>query len=31
MHLLDRRVLTEVACPCYSIIKSEFDALAAKS
>jgi CRP-like cAMP-binding protein len=31
MHLLNRPRLTELACPCYGVLKAEFDALAAES
>jgi CRP-like cAMP-binding protein len=31
VHVVDRPRLTGVACPCYGIVKAEFDALAADS
>jgi CRP-like cAMP-binding protein len=31
VHLADRPRLEEVACPCYAVVKAEFDALAADS
>jgi hypothetical protein len=31
VHLADRPRLEEVACPCYAVVKAEFDALATDS